>query len=796
MAFSVKPILKEISSVQLAEKVAKLIDTCADSDSVKAIVGSVGAASMPIVFPALALVGMELLAAKAERKSEKEFKEHCDQVVGLLHSLNGNVDGVAEQLDDLIKRRTWVWARISAADQDLIAGRIGKKLTVSLSAEITRFLAQYKVDASEGGDGLRIYAEELLATLDGVAATQELHTQALGRIEENQAVLATAVHRLKEMLLVQSRALQPAQAPPDRSLDRDLVAAVQRIAGDAARGGMTARGILKGENPDSAAIYLALRREQLDDAQQSLNQQIDQEKIELDREFAAVAFTVGRIDDAAEALGRILQLLPDDVDAIDRLGRIHVLRGRLAAAEECYRRVLALASNEEGEAVGYGNLGNVMQTRGDLDDAEAMYRRALAIEEKRGRLEGIANNYGNLGIILQLRGDLHGAEAMCRKALAIEEKRGRLEGIARHSGNLGIVLQSRGDLDGAEAMYRRALAINEKLGRLEGSANQYANLGIVMQLRGDLDSAEAMHRDALVINEKLGRLEGIADNYGNLGIVAKTRGDLDGAEAMHRRALAINEKLGRIGGMAADYGNLGIVMHTRGDLDGAEAMQRKALAIDEKLGRVEGMARHYGNLGLVMKARGDLEGAEAIYRTALAMNEKLGRPEGIANQCLNLGIVMKTRGNIQAARDLLTKSRDLFARLGAQLTVRRLQGLIDRDLAGDSPIPAEKGSDWYAEYPWLFEVEQYGRAGRDDLALKLLYLTMGDLLRAGKYDETDRLLRSARTDDLSTDVLLGLLTATLIYHRHLPSRPDFFKGVQRTLLHRGVTENRILDGLG
>lgn len=436
MAFSVKPILKEISSVQLAHKVAELIDMCADFDSVEAIVGSVGAAGMSIVFPALTLVGMELLTAKSERKQEKEFKEHCDQVVGLLHSLDGNVDGVAEQLDDLIKHRTWVWARISAADQDLIAARIGKKLTVSLSAEITRFLAQHEIDASEGADGLRIYAEELLATLDCVAATQEHQTQALGRIEEKQATLVTTeqLEQLGEKLLAQFRAGQPAHSPPDQSIDRDLVAAVERIANDAARGGMTARGILESENPNHAATYLALRRGQLDDAQHMLNERIDQEKIKLDRELAAVAFTVGRIDEAAEALERVLQLLPNDLDAISRLGHIHFLRGRLAAAEESYRSVLALASDGAWTATAYGNLGNVMRTRGDLDGAEAMYRKALEIEEKLGRLEGMAIQYGNLGILMRTRGNVRVARELWTKSRDLFAKRGAQHMVKRVQG--------------------------------------------------------------------------------------------------------------------------------------------------------------------------------------------------------------------------------------------------------------------------------------------------------------------------------------------------------------------------
>jgi tetratricopeptide (TPR) repeat protein len=202
-------------------------------------------------------------------------------------------------------------------------------------------------------------------------------------------------------------------------------------------------------------------------------------------------------------------------------------------------------------------------------------------------------------------------------------------------------------------------------------------LGVLYEELGRNGEAEGCWRrmaDLAIANDSPGNL---AVAYGNLGIVMQTRGDLDGAEAMHRKALAINEKLGRLEGMASDYGNLGVVMRTRGDLDGAEAMHRKSLAIHEKLGRLEGMASDYSNFGIVMKTRGDLDGAEAMYRKALEIDEELGRLEGMANSYANLGNVMRIRGDREGARGMWIRSRDLFARIGAQHMVDTLQGWID-----------------------------------------------------------------------------------------------------------------------
>ena len=264
---------------------------------------------------------------------------------------------------------------------------------------------------------------------------------------------------------------------------------------------------------------------------------------QLCREIAAVAFLRGDIEEAEKRIGIILKAAPDDLEAINRMGHIHMLRGRLEDAEKTYKRVLELAATQEGRAAAYGNLGLVYKTRGDLDGAEKMHRKALEINEKLGRLAGMASHYGNLGLVYRRRGDLDRAEQMHRKSLEIDEKLGRLAGMASHYGNLGLVYQTRGDLDEAERFYRKSLEISEKLGLPELTANQYGNLGLVYKRRGDLDKAEQMHRKALEIDEKLGRLEGMANQYSNLGSVYQTRGDLGQARELSGKAVKLYQRI-------------------------------------------------------------------------------------------------------------------------------------------------------------------------------------------------------------------------------------------------------------
>jgi tetratricopeptide (TPR) repeat protein len=353
--------------------------------------------------------------------------------------------------------------------------------------------------------------------------------------------------------------------------------------------------------------------------------------IEINREIAALAYLTGHIDTATSALQEILSWQPDDVFAINQMGNIYQLQGRLKEAEASFKKVLALSNKDfMGQATAYNNLGIVYQTRGDLKEAEAMQQKALEINKELKSREGMTANYGNLGIVYHIRGDLKKAEVMHQKALEIDTDMENRQGMAVDYGNLGGVYQTRGDLKGAEALYRKALKIDIELENRQGMANQYGNLGDMYRVSGDLKEAEAMCREALEINKELGRREGMANQYCNLGNVYGERGDLKKAEPMYRKALDLYEAMGNRQGMANLYGNLGIVYRARGDLKEAEAMFRKALEINKELGRREGMANQYSNLGLLYKQQNKLARAVECWNQAQSLYEALENPKMVA----------------------------------------------------------------------------------------------------------------------------------------------------------------------
>lgn len=85
--------------------------------------------------------------------------------------------------------------------------------------------------------------------------------------------------------------------------------------------------------------------------------------------------------------------------------------------------------------------------------------------------------------------------------------------------------------------------------------------------------------------------------------------------------------------------------------------------------------------------------------------------------------------------------------------------------------------------------------GHIDSALDALYDRIDDLLKTGEFMTLDEMLRQASAGSFSTDILLGVLTATLPARSKLPGRAKFFAEAEGSIRARGEWENGLLAGL-
>ena len=183
----------------------------------------------------------------------------------------------------------------------------------------------------------------------------------------------------------------------------------------------------------------------------------------------------GRLQVAAEIYRQILQVQPDQVNAIHLLGVIAHRMGKPDEAIACYRRTVELKPDF---AEAHYNLGNVLRQQAKLDEALACYRRTLELKPD------FAEAHYNLGVALGDQGTPDEAVAHWRRALELKPD------YAPAHVNLGLALKEQGKLDEALACYRRALELNPDL------AEVYIDLGIAFQDQGKLDEAIECFRKA------------------------------------------------------------------------------------------------------------------------------------------------------------------------------------------------------------------------------------------------------------------------------------------------------------
>lgn len=80
-------------------------------------------------------------------------------------------------------------------------------------------------------------------------------------------------------------------------------------------------------------------------------------------------------------------------------------------------------------------------------------------------------------------------------------------------------------------------------------------------------------------------------------------------------------------------------------------------------------------------------------------------------------------------------------------------------------------------------------------ALDVVYNRVADVIRFGWIEHLDLEIGEMSPDEIGTDVILGILTATLPVKSQLPSRYRLLKSAKRVLKARGHYERGILDGL-
>jgi predicted O-linked N-acetylglucosamine transferase (SPINDLY family) len=156
----------------------------------------------------------------------------------------------------------------------------------------------------------------------------------------------------------------------------------------------------------------------------------------------------------------------------------HHHAGRLAEAEQIYRRILA---QQPDHIAAQYNLGTVLQNMGQLDQAIAAYEQAIRLKPD------LAEAHNNLANALRDQGRLDEASTAYRYAIELNPN------YAEAHNNLGNVLLEQKRFDEAITAFRHALSLKPDL------ADAHYNLANALKDLGQLDEAIASYRQAIYL---------------------------------------------------------------------------------------------------------------------------------------------------------------------------------------------------------------------------------------------------------------------------------------------------------
>ena len=160
----------------------------------------------------------------------------------------------------------------------------------------------------------------------------------------------------------------------------------------------------------------------------------------------------GRLAEAEEAYRKVLVSDPDNFDALCLLGAIAHGAGRHHQAIDYIGRAVANAERatpaRPPNPYAYSNLGEAYRATGQTGDAMACYEKALAIKPD------YAEAHYHLGLVLADEGRHHDAIACYRRATALKPE------LVLAQYNLGLALKAQGNTAEATACLREVLRLD------------------------------------------------------------------------------------------------------------------------------------------------------------------------------------------------------------------------------------------------------------------------------------------------------------------------------------------------
>ncbi len=322
---------------------------------------------------------------------------------------------------------------------------------------------------------------------------------------------------------------------------------------------------------------------------------------------AGWAITQGRLPAALRLADAVLARFPDDPTAWNQRGRVLDRTGRLAEAEEAYRRAVR---SDPKHPHAWGNLGLVLRGRGRPAEAIDAFRRQAEVAPDR------AFAHRELGLLLLQEGRAAEAISPLARAAVLEPK----EPAAPFA--LGRAHLALGQARRAVEAFERGLSLRRSPYWLNEAAWALAEANAELDRAAAwAEAAVAGHARHLAELREWGTSEGEGETTRRLGNAWDTLGWVrfrQGKLAEAERWIASAERLHPSAVVSAHLGELLERAERRPE---AIAAYARAVALDPKSGaraRLEQLAGAGGVVGATSRARAELQARRTLAGAAAA----------------------------------------------------------------------------------------------------------------------------------------------------------------------------------
>jgi DNA-binding SARP family transcriptional activator len=304
--------------------------------------------------------------------------------------------------------------------------------------------------------------------------------------------------------------------------------------------------------------------------------------------------------------------------------------GHLPEALTVFGHALSAArrtGDRAAEATALNYIGIVNMLQGRIEQSADHYRQALALSRAVGDQAGEARTLLNMSLAEKELGRYAQAARHQQQTLAIFRDTGDHLGEARALSSLGMVRERQGRHQEAASHHQQALNLFRRIGAGEDKAWALARLGVVDLRLGRYHQAAGYLQQALALAHETGHKVDEADILLRLGDVHLGLGRHEQAARNFEQALAMYREIGAHALEAEALNGLGTVLLQTSQAAKAREHHAAALRLASEAGAPLEQARAHSGLARACQTDGDPAQARRHWQQALTRYETIGAPE-------------------------------------------------------------------------------------------------------------------------------------------------------------------------